>query len=68
MFENLKSELQRKHISNKAVAELIGCTEKTLCNKFNGVTDFTLTEVLSIHENMLPEFELRYLFKRAKVA
>lgn len=65
MFGNLSSELKRKGITNKAVAVLIGCTEKTFQNKLNGVTEFTLSEVLLINENLLPEFELRYLFKKA---
>ena len=30
----------------------------------SGVTDFTLNEVLLINENMFPEYELKYLFKR----
>ena len=68
MFENLRNELSKKRISNKAVADLIGCTQKTLDNKMNGVTEFTLSEILLISDNLLPEFELRYLFKRSTVA
>lgn len=64
MFENLRNELAKKRISNKAVADLIGCTQKTLDNKMNGVTEFTLSEILLISDNLLPEFELRYLFRR----
>lgn len=65
MFENLIAELKKKGITNKAVSTLIGCTEKTLQNKLNGVTEFTLSEVLSINENLLPEFTLQYLFRKA---
>lgn len=68
MFENLKYELQRKRISNKAVAELLCCTVKSVGNKMNGITEFTLSEVMLISENLLPEFELRYLFKRRDAA
>lgn len=64
MFENLRFELSRKRIANKAVADLIGCTQKTLDNKMNGVTEFTLSEMWLISDNLLPEFDLRYLFKR----
>ena len=64
MFPNLKNELQRKNISLVSVAKLINCTEKTLQNKMNGKTDFRLNEVLAINEQLLPEFELKYLFKR----
>jgi len=65
LFTNLYAELKRKGISFKAVATLLGITEKTLQNKMNGVTEFTLSEILLISENLLPEFELRYLFKKA---
>lgn len=65
MFQNLAAELKRKGITYKAVASLLHCTEKTFQNKMSGVSEFTLSEVLLINENLLPEFELRYLFKKA---
>jgi len=65
MFPNLTKELKNKGITYKAVAGLIGCSEKSVQNKMNGITDFTLNEVLLITDNMFPEYELRYLFKRA---
>lgn len=64
MFPNLAKELKNKGITYRAVAGLIGCTEKSVQNKMSGVTDFTLAEVLLINENMFPEYELKYLFKR----
>jgi len=68
MFENLIFELRRKGITNKALAALINCSEKSVQNKLSGVTEFTLSEILLIQENLLPEFELKYLFKRAEGA
>lgn len=65
MFPNLAFELKRKGISNVAIAKLIGCSEKSVQNKMNGTTEFTLSEVLAISTNLLPEFELRYLFQKA---
>ena len=64
MFANLAKELKNKGITYRAIAGLIGCSEKTIQNKMSGVTDFTLNEVLLINENMFPEYELKYLFKR----
>jgi len=64
MFPNLSNELKDKGITLKAVAILIGCTEKTLQNKMNGITEFTLSEALLINENLLPEFRLQYLFAK----
>ena len=64
MFPNLSDALKDKGITLKAVAILIGCTEKTLQNKMNGITEFTLSEALLINENLLPEFRLQYLFSK----
>ena len=64
MYHNLVHELKKKNITNKAVAELIGTTEKTFFNKVNGASEFTLTEAMSINDNLLPEFRLDYLFTR----
>lgn len=65
MFPNLRAELKRKGISYKAVAAVIGCSEKSVQNKVSGATEFTLSEVLAINEDLLPEFDLRYLFRKA---
>lgn len=64
MYHNLVHELKKKNITNKAVAELIGISEKTFFNKVNGASEFTLTEAMSINDNLLPEFKLGYLFTR----
>lgn len=64
MFTNLVSELRNKGISTKAVAGLIGCSESSVMNKVKGVTEFTLSEVLLINDNLFPEYKLEYLFKR----
>lgn len=68
MFPNLMKELNRKNISNKAVAAAIGCTDKTLYNKFMGNTEFTLSEICTIENDFLPEFKLSYLFEKSSRA
>lgn len=64
MFTNLVSELKHKGISTKAVAGLIGCSESSVLNKVKGATEFTLSEVLLINDNLFPEYKLEYLFER----
>ena len=61
MLGNMIAELRRKNITNKAVAELIGAAEKTVVNKLNGTTEFTVSEAIKINVNLLPEFRLSYL-------
>ena len=63
MYGNLCNALRSKNVAQKAVSELIGCTERTLTNKINGTTDFTITEAFAIHKNLLPEFDIDYIFK-----
>lgn len=61
MLGNMINELRRKNITNKAVAELIDASEKTVVNKLNGTTEFTVSEAMAINVNLLPEFRLSYL-------
>lgn len=61
MLGNMIFELRRKNISNKAVAELISTSEKTVVNKLNGTSEFTVSEAIAINVNLLPEFRLAYL-------
>lgn len=61
MLGNMISELRRKNITNKAVAEVIDASEKSVVNKLNGTTEFTISEAMAININLLPEFNLSYL-------
>lgn len=61
MLGNMISELRKKNITNKAVAELIGSSEKTVVNKLNGTSEFSVSEAMKININLLPEFRLDYL-------
>ena len=60
-MKNLKEALYHKNITDKAVAEMLGVTEKTLRNKMQGVTEFTWTEIQKI-KLLFPEYEFTYLF------
>lgn len=62
MLNNLRAAMAVKKITSLALAALIGTTEKTINNKLNGITDFTLPEALKIKNNLFPEYDLCYLF------
>lgn len=62
MLSNLASELRRKGISQSAVAKMLNCTDRTLTNKLNGTTEFSFNEAMAVWKNLLPEFNLDYLF------
>ena len=61
MLGNMIHELRRKNITNKAVADVINVSEKSVVNKLNGTTEFTVSEAITINVNLLPEFRLSYL-------
>jgi plasmid maintenance system antidote protein VapI len=62
MLANLSRELQRKNITQDAVAQMLGITRKTMTNKLKGKTEFTIGEAFYINRNILPEFTVDYLF------
>lgn len=62
MLYNLANALRTKKITQSAVARTLGVTDKTLTNKLNGVTSFTVDEAFIINKNFLPEFTMDYLF------
>ena len=66
MLENLRAAMRAKNISAAAIARVIGTTEKTVNNKINGITDFTLKEVLLIKEFLFPEYDICYLFQMSE--
>lgn len=62
MYKNLSLELRRKNITQSVVASVLNCTERTVTNKLNGTTSFSIDEAFTIHKNILPEFTMEYLF------
>lgn len=59
---NLEAEMTRKRISRRDIAELLGVTYRTIHSKFNGESEWTLSECLKIRDKFFPEMELDYLF------
>lgn len=66
MYSNLYNALKTKGISIKKYAEFLNVTEKTVQNKINGSTEFTLSEVNKTLDFIFPEYTLTYLFKNDK--
>lgn len=61
MYNNLKSEMSRKHLSLSDLAIKMNLSRKALENKLSGLRDFTLHEI----EFILKEFSdcpFEYLF------
>jgi transcriptional antiterminator len=52
VYRILKAEMVRANISIKQLSMKLDITERSLRNKINGVTEFTLSESLRINEVM----------------
>lgn len=59
---NLEAEMTRKRISRRDIAELLGVTYRTIHSKFNGESEWTLSECLKIRDKFFTEMKLDYLF------
>lgn len=64
IFCNLNAELARHDIKNVEFANLLGITPKTLNNKLNGKTEFTLSEIKATAK-LFPNVSIDYLFEEA---
>ena len=62
MYKNLQNLLKLKGISYKSYASILGVTEKTIQNKLEGKTEFTLSEVNKTLKCIFPEYSMEYLF------
>lgn len=63
MHRILRAEMIKKNKTITQLASEIGVTEKTLRNKINGDTDFTLPEAQAIRRILKSELTLDELFK-----
>ncbi len=64
MHRVLRGEMVKANITIAKLARLIGVTEKTLRNKINGDTNFTLPEAITIRKLIKSKMSLEDLFAR----
>lgn len=67
MYEHLSNAIKTKGLSFRAIATAIGMPEPTFRSKINGRSEcgFTIEEAFAIQENVFPEMDFKYLFKRS---
>lgn len=61
MFNNLQAELARNRLNQTDIANALGISSKTVSNKMNGVSDFTLREIKAVVE-IVGVKDIEYLF------
>lgn len=62
MYKNLIRILNEKKITMKAYAEFLGVSEKTIQNKIQGKTEFSLSEATKTCGIICPEYKMDYVF------
>lgn len=66
MYKNLTNILNKKRITMKAYAEFLGKSEKTVQNKIQGKTDFTLGEAMKTCAIICPEYKMDFVFEKSE--
>jgi len=62
VLKNLRAALDQKGITLKALAAVIGVSEKTAWNKINEETVLSYPEASVISRELFPEYKPEYLF------
>ena len=61
-MKNLKAEMVRRGLGISDLQHVLGCSEKTVRNKLNGVTEFTIREAIEVRNRYFDGLSLEYLF------
>lgn len=67
-MKNLKAEMARAGVSKEDIMNLLGCSIKTVNNKLDEVTDFTVPEAFKIRDTYFANLRMEYLFCSQKTA
>lgn len=62
-MRNLEQAMKRFGVTVYDLQETMNCSEKTVRNKMNGITDFSYSEVKKIRDNLFPGMSIEFLFK-----
>ena len=62
MYANLVSEMAKKSITKRNVADVLNVHENTLKNKLDGKSKFNVEEGFVIRQHFFPDLSIEYLF------
>ena len=66
VYKNLREVLRAENITLKSYSEFLGVSEKTVTNKINQETEFSLPEFQKTCNFLLPKYSPDYLFATDK--
>lgn len=61
-MRNIEIQMPKFNVTYFDLQKVLGCTEKTVRNKLNGVTDFTYGEAKKIRDSLFTGMSIEYLF------
>ena len=64
-YPTLISEMSKRKITKKAVAQCLGICEKALHNKLKGESEFTWPETSAIRDTFFPDMNKDTLFAKS---
>lgn len=64
-MRNLSAEMARYGVRNVDIQNLLSCTDRTVKNKIDGITEFSVAEALKIRDAFFPGLRVEYLFATA---
>lgn len=65
-MRNLSAEMARFGVSNADIQAVLSCSSKTVTNKLNDTTEFSISEAIKVRDALFPTIRLEYLFARAE--
>lgn len=67
-MKNLSAEMTRYGVTNSDLQGILACTGKTVWNKLNDVSEFSVGEAIKIRDTFFPGLRIEYLFAGADQA
>ena len=66
-MNNLCAEMARYGVSISDVSSILGCTNRTVKNKLEGLTNFNVEEAIKIRDKFFYGMRIEYLFARTDI-
>ncbi len=63
-MRNLSAEMARYGVSKEDLRVLLSCTDKTVSNKLNDTTEFSISEAMKVRDSFFLGMRLEYLFSQ----